>query len=199
MRPRIVIGLHLLIYFFISSLSLASVERHTADLKLQFPHGLLSDDHGILNSDDLAINACEVRPRPFDINSRYYPYEYWQCFKSKNFSLNCDSNGTRDKYEGVMGLIVVKISNHDIHHEFIAPRLWPIKDCQRFLKDAAALLKGTDHACISASFIEKEKDRSGHPSSSWLFGRIKTKNGCEGRDCDFTKKFKQDNCPSLKL
>jgi hypothetical protein len=99
----------------------------------------------------------------------------------------------------VKGLVVAKASANGVLHEYVARRLWPIRDCRLFVKDATALLKGTKHACISASFIENEKDQSGQQSISWLFERIKTKKGCEGQGCDFTKKFKQENCRKLKL
>ncbi len=199
MRQRLIDGSSLIILCLISNLVFGSTDNHLVDLKLKFPHGLVSDEHGILNVEDLAINACEVRPRPFNSTSLYYPYEYWQCFETKKISFNCDTNGTPDEHEGVMGLIVVKTSLDGIDHKYIAPRLWPIKNCKRFLKDAATLLKGEKYACVSGSFIENEKDRRGYLSTSWLFGRIKTKKGCEGQRCDLPKKFKQDNCPNLKL
>lgn len=172
---------------------------HVAELKSKFPYGLIGDDHGLLILNDLAINACDVVPKPLNPNSHYYPYECWQCFESKTVSFDCDSDGIADKYEGEMGLFVVKASTNGVQHEYIEHRVWPIKECKHFLRDAAALLKDTEYACISGSFIENEKDSSGHQSTSWLFERIKTKKGCEGRECDFTKKYKQDNCPNLKL
>lgn len=172
--------------------------NHLSELKSKFPYGLLGDDYGILSLNDLKRNVCGVRPRPFGTSSHHYPYEYWQCFESKAISFDCDSNGTPDEYEGVMGLIVAKASANGVRHEYIARRLWPIKDCRQFIRDATALLKRNKYACISASFIENEKDRLGQ-SISWLFERIKTKKGCEGQGCDFTRKFKQENCPNLKL
>lgn len=198
MQQRLIKGSCLLILCLISSLALGANDNHLVELNAKFPDGLLGDDHGVLTVNDLAKNACDVVPKPFNQQGlRYYPYEYWQCFESKTISFDCDSNGAADAHEGVMGLIVVKAAANGVRHEYIEHRLWPIKECKRFLIDASALLKGTEYACLSGSFIEK--DRSGHRSTSWLFERIKTKNGCEGRGCDFTKKFKQDNCPDLKL
>lgn len=198
MRQKLITRSFVLMFCLISSLAFGTNGKHLAELKSKYPHGLLSDDYGILTLNDLAINTCGVTPKPFNIDSRYYPYEYWQCFESRTISFDCDSNGIPDEYEGVMGLIVVKTSASGVQHEYIEHRLWPIKECKRFIKDAAHLLKGTEYACISGSFIENEKGRSGHLSSSWLFERIKTKKGCEGRHCDFTKEFKQENCPNFK-
>lgn len=199
MRKRLISGSTLVLLCLIQSSAFGVTGSHLAELKSKFPYGLLGDDYGVLTLNDLAINACGVVPRPFNSNSHYYPYEYWQCFESKTLSFDCDSNGIPDEHEGVMGLIVVKASMNGVQHEYLERRFWPIKDCKGFLKDAAAILKGTQYACISGSFIENEKGPSAPPSTSWLFDRIKTKKGCEGHDCDFTQNFKQENCPDLKL
>jgi hypothetical protein len=165
--------------------------------KEKFPYGLLNNDHGILNVNDLAINACIAIPKPFKISSNYYPYEYWQCFESKSISLSCDSNDTPDEHEGLLGLVVVKASIDKVQHEYIESRLWPRGQCKQFIKDVAAILKGTRYACISGSFNDNSLDGFGNKSFNWLFERIKTKKGCEGRGCEFTKKFKHDICPKL--
>jgi len=201
MQQRLANGSPLLILCLclVSSLSFGATDNHLAELKSKFPYGLLGDDYGVLTLKDLAINACDVTPKPFNSAAHYYPYEYWQCFERKSISFSCDSNGIPDEHEGVMGLIVVKASANGVQHEYIERRFWPIKDCKRFLRDAAALLNGTQYACISGSFIENEKDHSGHPLISWLFERIKTKKGWEGHESDFTEKLKQGKCPDLKL
>lgn len=199
MWKKIIRTLSLLMLCFISSLSFGATHSHLNELKLKFPDGLLGDDHGILDSSDLAINVCSARPKPFNLNSSPYPYEYWQCFESKTISFTCDGNGIPDEHEGVMAMIVASVKFNNIRHEYIEGRFWPIKDCKDFRKEATALLKGTKYACISGSFIEYEKDRSGRLTISWRFDRIKTRKGCEGHDCDFTNEFKRENCPALKL
>jgi len=93
----------------------------------------------------MAINTCGVNPQPFDPDSHNYAYEYWQCFESKIISLDCDSNGTPDEHEGVMGLVVAKASANGVQNEYVARKLWPIEDCRQFIRDAAALLKGTKY------------------------------------------------------
>lgn len=196
MWQRLISGLSLLMLCLLSILTLGATNKHLTELKSKFPYGLLGDDYGILTTDDLALNACDAKPQPFIPTSRYSPYQYWQCFESKNVTFACDSNGIPDKYEGVMGLITVKASADGVRHDYIERRLWPINECKGFIKDAAALLKGTKYACISGSFIETEKDRSGRFSTSWIFERIKTKKGCEGQGCNFTEEYRRNNCPS---
>ncbi len=198
MLRKLLGGSFRLLAYFVSSYSLSATDSHLSDLKLKYPHGLLGNDFGILSVSDLSINVCGVRPMPFNPNSQYYPFEYWQCFESKVISFRCKSNRVPDLHEGLMALIVVNVSIKDHNNDFIAPRFWPIEDCKKFIRHAANLIKNTKHSCISGSFIENEVNRSGNHTRSWLFGRIKSKKGCIGRDCDFTKKFKQENCPTLK-
>lgn len=198
MRQSLANGLFLLILCLISGVAFGAAD-HLTELKSRFPYGLLSDDYGILNMNDLAINACIAEPRPFNANNQYYPYAYWQCFESKTISFRCDSSGIPDEHEGIMGLVIVKASSHHVQHEYLERKLWPIKDCKDFLKDATALLNGARYACISGSFIGNEINHSGHQVSSWVFERLKTKKGCEGQDCEFTKKFKRESCPDIKL
>lgn len=199
MQQRLAHGAFLIILCVISSIALGATDNHLAELKSKFPYGLLGDDYGVLTMDDLAINACDAEPIPFAYDSRHHSYQYWQCFESKNISFSCDSNGIPDEHEGVMALVIVKALINHTQHEYLERRFWPIKDCKDFLKDAAALLNGARYACISGSFIENKIDHSSHQTTGWVFERLKTKKGCEGHDCEFTKKFKQDSCPNIKL
>ena len=182
---------------FFSFISNATPSRHLYELKLRFPYGILTDDYGTLTKNDLAINACLATPIP--ITPKSHSYSYWQCFESKRVSFDCESNGVPDEHEGIMALVVVKAATDRILHEYIERRFWPIKDCKRFIKDAAGVLKGTRYACISGSFISKDVYVPEKESMNWTFERIKTQKGCEGRDCDFTKEFKRTHCPNLKL
>lgn len=198
MRQKIIGGLILSMLACISIFAFARSKTHLTELNTKFPYGLLGDDYGVLTMNDLAINACGVTPKPFKAdNSDYNPYEYWQCFESKNISFNCDSNGVPDKHEGPLALVVTKVSLKKVEHKYFERRLWPIKDCRSFIKDAAALLKGIQYACISGSFIESGTDHSGHIFNSWIFERIKTQKGCEGHDCELTLKLQQINCPKI--
>ena len=182
-----------LLLFTLPVFGLAS--DHLLALKSKFPHGLLGEDYGILTMGDLAINACYFKPEPFPPSPLSSPYEYWRCYESKRVSLACDSSGIPDKHGGTMGLVVVTAYTDQVKNEYIERRPWPIRECELFLKDLAALAKETSHVCISGSFIEDETGEAGHKTSNWLFERLKTRQGCEGRGCAFTDKIKRDNCP----
>ena len=187
----------ILLFSFIASSAPGTSSDHLLALKSRFPYGLLGDDYGILTMSDLAINTCHSKPHPFPPEDRITPYEYWQCFESKNISLNCISGGFEDGHDGIGGLLAIRVSAARNKHEFIERRPWPIKECTDFLKSLSVILKGTAHACISGSFIEEENDTAGNKASSWFFERLKTSTGCEGRGCHFTKKTHQE-CPELK-
>ncbi len=197
MRKKMTRRLSGLALTLLSSFAFGATSGHLEALKSKFPFGLLGEDYGILTVGDLAFNACNAKPEP--LNPTSHSYQYWQCFKSNSISFECESNGALDEHEGAMGLIVVKASTQQGQHDYVEHRLWPLQECKTFIKDVATLLKGTQYACISGSLIESEGNRSGPPSISWQFERIKTKKGCEGRGCDFTQKFKHENCPNLKL
>lgn len=188
----------LLLLFFISNLVLGISSDHLLILKSKFPYGLLGDDYGILAMNDLAINTCYFKPKPFPPETYISPFEYWQCYESKNISFSC-GRGVPDEYEGVMGWLVVKTFVNQIKHKYIERRPCPIRECRSIVKNLKLLLKGTSHACISGSFIVDETDKAGQKMTSWLFERLKTVRGCEGRGCNFTKEIKREFCPEIRL
>jgi hypothetical protein len=179
----------------ISTIVVGTPLNHSEILKSKFPYGLLGDDYGILTTDDLAINACRFKAQPFPPEAWVTPFEYWQCFDSKSISFDCDSSGVSDEHEGAEGLVVVKASIGITHYEYIERRPWPIRECRNFIKELRVLLKGSPHACISGSYLSDETDKAGRKTSNWLFERLKTRKGCEGRDCEFTEKMRREHCP----
>lgn len=50
---------------FSSILVCGAENAHLDKLKSMFPNGLLSDDYGVLTQNDLALNACRLKPPPF--------------------------------------------------------------------------------------------------------------------------------------
>ena len=175
MRKKLINRFFLLVVYLALNSPFNATADHLTELNAKFHYGLLSDDYGILNSKDLAINACGVRPELLSFKSGPTAYQYWRCFESKNISFNCDSNGEPDIYEGVMGLIVIKELKNHVLHKYLEHRMWPIKQCMGFINDAAALVKGTSYACLSGSFISNETDELGLQFTSWSIERINRK------------------------
>ena len=193
MRQKIIFPIFCSILLF-SFFSEANQKRHLDELKSKFPYGLLTDDYGILTKSDLAINDCIATPIPFTDQSISYPY--WKCFETKDITLKCEIDDIPDEYEGILGLLVVTIIDSQRVNEYIGRRKEPVKECKDRVIDLKKVLKNTQHACISGSFIRNEIHPPKKVEMAWVFEKMKTKKGCEGRDCDFTEKFKRDNCRS---
>lgn len=106
---------------------------------------------------------------------------------------------TSQNEDGHVGRVQVEAHDHQIAYQFIAARPWAIRDCIDFVKTLKNLVRGTSHACISASYIDKEKkNQRGQMERIGIFNRIKTDKGCEGKECVFTEKIRQEYCPDLK-
>lgn len=184
--------------FQISNLVYGAESAHLAKLKSRFPNGLLSDDYGELNIEDLALNACRLKPPPFIPGATHF-YQYWICFENKKILPTCDDEGI-DETEGHIGRVNVEASNQEMVYQFFEHRPWPIRDCRSFVKDLKKIMKGTSHACISASSITREeKNDKGQMERIGFLHRFKTRKGCEGEECELSKKFKKEYCPELKL
>jgi hypothetical protein len=182
----------------ISNLAYGAESAHLTKLKSKFPNGLLTDDYGVLTLNDLALNACRLKPPPF-VPGATHSYQYWICFERKSVLPTCHDEGV-DETEGHIGRVYVEASNQEIIYQFFEPRPWPIRDCRNFVKDLKKIMKGTSHACISASSITKEeKNDKGQMERIGFLHRFKTRKGCEGEECELTKKFKKEYCPELEL
>ncbi len=153
--------------------------------------------YGVLTINDLALNACHIMPEAF-VPGRFTPYEYWQCFRSKTISSDCGNIGVLDG-EGVFGRVAVKVYADHIMHKFIEFRPWPVRDCRSFAKDLKKLTQGTSYACISASYIKHDLDKSGQKTSFGIFHRMKTRKGYEGENSRWTEKIRRDYFPNIQL
>lgn len=194
---KILVNIILFSLFQFSAAYSASSD-HLTKLKSKYPYGLLSDDYGILTLNDLALNACYIKPAPF-VPGELNPYEYWLCFESKSISPECEDQNFSNE-DGHVGRVAIDAIDHQIVYRFIESRPWGIRSCKNFVKTLKSLIRETSHACISASYIGKEeKNDQGHMERIGIFNRLKTRNGCEGRGCVFNEKIRRDNCPDLKL
>lgn len=184
--------------FQISSLVYGAESAHLTKLKSKFPNGLLTDDYRVLTLNDLALNACRLKPPPFIPGATQF-YQYWICFENKNVLPTCDDEGV-DETEGHIARVNIEARNQEMIYQFFEHRPWPIRDCRSFVKDLKKIMKDTSHACISASGITREeKNERGQMERIGFLHRFKTRKGCEGEECELTKKFKKEYCPEIKL
>jgi hypothetical protein len=171
-----------------------STSAHLTELKSKYPYGLLNDDYGDLTLNDLALNACHIKPEAF-VPGALHPYEYWLCFESKSVLATCEDQNFSNE-DGHVGRVELDVQDQQIVYQFIESRPWPIQDCKNFVKTLKSLMRGTSHACISASYIDKEE--RGKKERIGIFHRLKTKKGCEGEACVLTEKARSEYCPDLK-
>lgn len=171
--------LMLILFLLVCSVSLAhSNEEHLQELKKEFPYGLLTADFGILSKQDLKTNTCIAEPKPFSKENRASPYPYWQCFEVKNSKMICE-RGKFDSHEkAVMSMLVVSGVRDGELHEFISRRPISLGSCRLYQKDWQKFTKNEKYVCVSGSDFGKEvKDTK--TVSVWIFGRYKTRKGCD--------------------
>jgi hypothetical protein len=186
--------------FLIPIIASGSGSDHLSFLRSKFPDGLLGNDYGILTLNDLALNACYFKPEPFALDFET-PYEYWQCFESKFISAQCEDSGVLEG-EGRVGWIVVKAytdQSRREHIEYIERRPWSLRGCRDFARSMTKLMRGTSHACISASEFGYVTEESGKKELIGFLGRFKNRKGCDGEECEFSAKVQKEYCPDLKL
>ncbi len=159
-------------------------QTHLQRLKNEFPYGLLTDDFGILNTQDLKTNACIARPAPFSEQDGTSPYPYWQCFEVKNSKMTCE-RGKYDPHEKVvMSMLIVSGTRDGYLHEFISRRPIPLWSCRLYRRDWLKFIKNERYVCVSGADHSKEFNGK---KTVWIFGRYKTKKGCDSYfdgECD---------------
>jgi hypothetical protein len=104
----------LFVFFSIITAGCSSAQtKHLDELKRKFPYGLIGNDYGILNEDDLATNTCnvtEVEPfPPKDIS----PYPYWQFCGVKDVALVCDDSGFDEDEKSIMSILDLKVRSKE--------------------------------------------------------------------------------------
>jgi hypothetical protein len=169
----------ILIAFLLFSMLVFGNEKfnqHLEELNAAYPYGLLTDDFGILNMDDLKINTCMARPQPLSDDSM--AYAYWQCFEVKKSKMECEGNNYDPDQKARVSLQVISSVRGGELHEFIARRLWPLESCQSHVEDWRYLTKDQEHICISGEPILNDI-KNGQVRWVWDYGRYKTKKGCD--------------------
>ncbi|MBX9704607.1 MAG: hypothetical protein K2X39_10680, partial [Silvanigrellaceae bacterium] len=161
------IGLWILFLLLISlDIRIFAESKHLKMLLSKHPYALLGDDYGVLNLDDLAINACRVKPSPFTLpDPSNYPR--WQCFESKKSKLFCDVQDYNLDYDNLGALLVISAKKNGFKHEYLSRRAIDYDDCKSFAKDWKRLSKNPKYVCVDGSFISQKKASDGVITSYW--------------------------------
>src|SRR3989338_7292594 len=122
-----------LLFFFclIGSFNACASQQklHLRQLKESFPYGLIGDDYGILNKDDLAINTCNVEnAEPFPPRDSS-PYPYWRCYSVKDAAVKCDNFGFDEDVGSVMAILDFEVRSPNGNHDYLTRRAIPMESC----------------------------------------------------------------------
>lgn len=158
------------------NINLLAKTTHLQELNNAYPYGLLTDDFGILNINDLKINSCMATPSPFTEDS--ISYSYWQCFEIKTAKLDCEGRIYDPESKERVSLIVVSGIRNGELHEFISRRVIPLWFCRIYKKNWLKFTKKQKHVCMTGSLIHK-KILKNKIKWAWTFDRYKTKKGCD--------------------
>ena len=185
------------IIIFLAAFCSFAADAKNASKKLtqDFPYGLLTDDFGILNHDDLKINACIAEPAPYlTILNKAYTYPYWQCFETQKIEMICEVGKIDSDTKLRMSMLVISGRHDDQHHEFISRRPIPLKSCRLYQKDWQKYSKDEAHICVAGSIPSQDiKEKK----VVWIFNRYKTKKGCDSyfdRECDLQYQLENHLC-----
>ena len=174
-----------------------SAKDHRQELLSHYPYGLLTDDYGILNEDDLKINACDAIPSPFSEKDTSSPYQYWQCFEVKTAKLVCEGRKYDSDEKTRVSLLVVSGIRNGVLHEYLARRPMPLSSCHLYQKAWRNRVKNEKYICASGEISSINTDSNGRRRWIWMFGRYKTKKGCDSYfdgECDPQRLINQGRC-----
>ncbi len=130
--------------------------------------GLLTDDYGIVNQEDLDRNKKEARPVPFSpdgVNS----FAYWQCLKPEKYYLSCQAYHVE---EGVLGGMTFWILSNGKKYSFGTPKNYEIEACQANIKEIQEIMLNQEVVCVSGKYVDMNNGES-----SWIIYNVKSKKG----------------------
>lgn len=152
---------------------------HVQKLQAVYPFGLIGDDYGILNEEDLAINTCNVtQVESFSLmGDTQYPY--WKCYSTKDASLHCDDPDWDEDEKSLMVILALEIrSKRDGGHDYLTRRAIRLESCKYFQDQFNKITKDESHVCVSGEFWRKRSGDSEAAEMVWSFDKFKTSRGC---------------------
>lgn len=185
---------------FVFIISCATTSRFSQ----KYPYGLLTQDYGILNEDDLGIYAwLTTEPSPFSPESFNPAYMYWQCFPSQYVKLGCQRIESDDSNNPYSDADIVIETDSEIH-EYGFRRAIDLNACKAYLKNWQRLARGENAVCFGGKPVDTEiKLIHGRRKkiTGWIYDKLKTKKGCYsyfGKHCNI-EYWRSRGYPDSKL
>lgn len=151
---------------------------HLEKLKSRYPYGLIGDDYGILNEEDIAINDCKAEATPFS-RGKNLSYSYWQCFSVIDSKITCDSTGYDSLTKMETGYVEINAKKGDEIHFYLARDPMKIRDCKAWIRTWLKRTILEKYVCISGIDNGSHADQKDRKERYWVFDRFKTRKGCE--------------------
>lgn len=143
-------------------------------LSEKYAHVLLTEDYSILNKKDLRVDEPPSSFSPKDSLGELY----WQCFPMQAISTQLDDKGYSsfdlDEHDGVLQLIA---NYQGQTHTYIMHRNWPLKGCEKRLREWTKLMRHQQHACILGRYSHQIESTDGSEEYVWVFESLKTRRG----------------------
>lgn len=156
-------------------------------LKQKYPHGLLTEDYGILEENDLAADAKNNGPYPYDINKFQPAYMRWQCFPTEDTKFTYEKWKGNDPWGSETKIVEMcaysfYAQNGKISHSYSGRRAYRIEFCKDLQKKWKQLTTNEPYVCLNGSpdstLKEVKKSKISLYEKSWTWNQFKTKKGC---------------------
>lgn len=147
----------------------------------KYPYQLLTDDHDILNKNNLRRYADDIIPKPF--KWEITGFDYWQCFLTKNVTIWYEK-GEYDPDEKVTRgnpHITIKIAP-TIIYDYVLRRSFSLDYAKEKVTTWEHLMKNENYVCIGGAFAGTHKkmvDGKAIIEHGWIYENLKTKKGCD--------------------
>ncbi|MBI3556556.1 MAG: hypothetical protein HY074_09860 [Deltaproteobacteria bacterium] len=171
----------------------ASSSKHLDELRKRYPYGLIGDDFGLLNVDDLAVNTCDAEPEPFSEKSIAYPY--WQCFETNKIVFSCKLEDYDESIKKQLAGIEITVSLSDQQISYSSRRAIVLSNCKWFESEWKRVTQNQKHVCLSGPRGSDDEMSGVQKQTNRMFDKFKTQHGCVSYfhgDCDLQYRLAQD-------
>ncbi len=165
------------IFFFV--VFFQPIFKLNINFKDKYPFGLLTQDYGILDEEDLLIDSRSAKPTTYDIEEFQPAYRRWQCFPTKDVSFNFETWRDNDPMGAAVDIIDLcafsfEVKNVKPIHTYGGRRAYKLGYCEELKNNWNSLTKDEAYVCLN-----------GHPEiyenneKHWTWEQFKTRKGCK--------------------
>lgn len=188
MSLKILAGLFCLLTISCSAIALDEA------LKKKYPYNVLTEDYDILEEKDLSSDTQDFTSYD-SFDRKGSPLRYWQCFETKDISINYSIMDYAEEWHELVGLLQISVfKNKKLSTIYVVGKGLGLSMCNTDKNRWENLIKDEQHVCLNGDFFPSQDPDSFENRNKidvWTFDRLKTKKGCAGyygSDCYFSEK-----------